>query len=390
MLANWIKLNFIFKLIDLEGQEEFFDPVGAKLHETYQRGFMKKQNPIGVFLGLTLALTSTANAGGVGGGGGGTLPIDPVTAEEVHSVAIEGSGLLRLIFKGIEARKPVAEPAIYQKLFGGEATIYDKIGQTGIYVATTTPCYDTDGNPNDGSIVAPEPNKICISSFSITQKLPESEAFPQIFALIVHEYSHLVGCTEAEADAIQLYAARALKKARVDTYRARQLRMGATFSLGMFDSVHYRVNELSNKLGELNPVKRGQYIVAITGQIDNFEQSALHQPPFAVFLDPQELVNIGFYIRARTISWKVRGATGADDADLWSNLYNKVFQNDPTIDAPTWRLRYMDDLDDGGINPPGFIMHRIQDDASLKVELDALASEMAYLKAFFTAVVSGK
>jgi hypothetical protein len=336
---------------------------------------------------LTLTLTTLANAGslgGVGGGGGGTLPTNPVGPWEVEYIAKETFAklFLRLFYNQLEGGALSSEPAVHEKLFGGKETIHHAIKKTGIYIADKTPCYDAYGNPKDGSIHSPVPNTICISSFTISQKIPKSEAFPQIFSLIAHEYSHLVGATEDEADSIQRFAVVLLNSQKVDLDKANLIHMSAMMDSSTIYQVSKGAESLSASVDNLSADDRHKAIQSILESYNQFDTAPFNELPFSAFSDKQRLVAAGFHARLLATLWKIRSASSARDASYWGGIYDRVFNNDSEIDLTTWHKRHFDGIGGEQPNPPGFVMRNIRSDADLKVELEALAKEAKALTVF--------
>lgn len=100
-------------------------------------------------------------------------------------------------------------PASFKKFFethsNEDGNIYlelDWFRPPVIEFRTQSPC-DSENGHTDGSLMATEPARICISGFSMSKKLNAENAKNQLEALIVHELSHLMGATEVEAQEIQ-------------------------------------------------------------------------------------------------------------------------------------------------------------------------------------------
>lgn len=156
---------------------------------------------------IFLLISATAQAGGVSGGGGNTKPSERPTTVEVRSLVEKSRLFLTLYFNQYE-RDPFAvgpeNDTIRRKLFGIEKhTIQDRIATVKIIEELRGPCYDLSGKPVDGSARGAEPRSVCLSIPRVTKKLSRENYEKQILALLVHEYSHLIGTTEEEATLLQ-------------------------------------------------------------------------------------------------------------------------------------------------------------------------------------------
>lgn len=86
------------------------------------------------------------------------------------------------------------------KLYNGKENVFDKLGSVRIDVKHGD-CYDPrSGEARDGSATA---DGICISSGRLANRYTISEYQKYILALVVHEYSHLLGTTESEAEFLE-------------------------------------------------------------------------------------------------------------------------------------------------------------------------------------------
>ncbi len=171
---------------------------------------------------------STAFAGlvvttGESSGGGGTTNPNPTTPDYIIQLVNRYAQQdLWAVINAIEANGSgfaTDAAAAYQKLFYGRRTIFDYLPLVSIELQLNEPCFDANGAPFDGSVYAHKPGAICISPFSMAPKLSDINAGPETLALILHELSHLLGTTEAEATAIQYVALGHLSKMDLDALK---------------------------------------------------------------------------------------------------------------------------------------------------------------------------
>jgi hypothetical protein len=142
--------------------------------------------------------------GGVNGGGGGTLPANPISVKDVVKIVNGAKTELQLIvtYHGSLSR-PAMQSPLEKMLYGGRVTIFDKINTTDIEVLTDRACKDTSNRDVDGSAFASKANSICISAYRIAPKLIAERAKTEILALMLHEFSHLLGANEVQAQDYQ-------------------------------------------------------------------------------------------------------------------------------------------------------------------------------------------
>ena len=185
-------------------------------------------------LSLIVLQSSMALAGGISGGGGGTTNPSPVSQDRVAQAVDSGAGPILAYLKGAQNRYFSALPfkkgefqegyaeydkALFAKLFSGPKSILDIFNEAKIEIRSAQPCYDADGKAWDGSIYANQPAAICISSLSMASKLNERNVAAETMALIIHELSHQLDATEAEAQAIQEDAIKVLSRVDLANYR---------------------------------------------------------------------------------------------------------------------------------------------------------------------------
>ncbi len=176
-----------------------------------------------IIASLSLLLTLRVYAGGVSGGGGGTVPADPISAQDLRKIVEEERWELKQFFNAYEIiqktrGKGNCQDSVCEKLFNGEHTIFSVL-DSDINFQESAPCLGPDGEPHDGYAAD---QSICLSLFSMVQKLDVSEARPQVLALIGHELSHLVALDEKEADQVQKAALKAFWSKREEEMSKRR------------------------------------------------------------------------------------------------------------------------------------------------------------------------
>lgn len=170
-------------------------------------------------LGLLISLPAAADGrlsarGGMSGGGGNVLPgrtpearMDPEDVE--HRVKSARYAAIDYLV-GFEQRYrdgtlSPEQALLAEKAFSGKKDLITVSQTVRPDIEEDSPCYDFEGKAVDGSIRAEKANRICISSHRIANKVHESEIVPQSAALMIHEYSEVMGFSEDEATALQIH-----------------------------------------------------------------------------------------------------------------------------------------------------------------------------------------
>ncbi|GIL17947.1 MAG: hypothetical protein FMNOHCHN_03599 [Ignavibacteriaceae bacterium] len=161
---------------------------------------------------VALADSGSRLMGGVSGGGGNVINpmppernLDPEVAEDIieNSVAHVQTYLADLERTHRSPNSDTELKQLYKKIFDGPQSIHRVVQQVEPKVEETRPCYDAQAKPVDGSIYSRKRNTICISAYTLSQKVHEAEIQDQSIALMLHEYGELVGLSEDEAVLLQ-------------------------------------------------------------------------------------------------------------------------------------------------------------------------------------------
>ncbi len=164
-------------------------------------------------------LTQTALAGGVSGGGGGGAIVAPLAApSDIRWESTVAKRTLALLFNGMEydyqiwkdvgkqSGEPDLRDPVFEKIFYGPRPILQVIREAKIELSFDGPCIAPDGSEVDGSAPGSSADSICISIKRISEKLRTDNFRSQTLALIAHEFSHLAGTDETEAETLQTRA----------------------------------------------------------------------------------------------------------------------------------------------------------------------------------------
>ena len=151
-------------------------------------------------------------AGGMSGGGGNVInPTPPKhvsSPDRVDNMIEKAFHQLPGFLKLQEQRMKNGEmdpsaASIYASIFEGAPNIFQAMKNRKLHIEEDKNCYNSFGVPYDASIIAPEPNSVCISAFSISKKVAIDEISAQVSALLVHEYSEVKGLNDEQAITIQ-------------------------------------------------------------------------------------------------------------------------------------------------------------------------------------------
>lgn len=189
-------------------------------------GAMMSPNKFSALLIAVLAifpLRAWAWNGGITGGGGNL--IEPVAAPVHASPEIAKRIIVRSLASlerylqekhslFMSGDLPGGEEAAFAPIFLSQRSIEDVIENTRLLIPDEHSCRDAGHRPVDGSVVTPEPNAICISAYNIAHKTAPEDIPPQAVALLLHEYSELVGLDEQQAVRAQAAALEEFRKAR--------------------------------------------------------------------------------------------------------------------------------------------------------------------------------
>lgn len=167
---------------------------------------------------MFLATATPAFAGGVSGGGGNSKPADRVTAQEVKDTLQKARMYVQFRFNHLSRfSRPEEWSAAERKLFASPKTVMSFVREIPLQLNEQGPCLDPEGKEMDGSALLQPSPSICISIPRLTEKLSKDNLRVQAFALVLHEFSHLVGTDEAQADELQLNGIAAFREAEYES-----------------------------------------------------------------------------------------------------------------------------------------------------------------------------
>ena len=310
---------------------------------------------------LAALLNSSALAGnvrgGISGGGGDTIILDPAGTEFIKLQLSGARVSLLMVFKNaafLSARK---------ELFQGTNNILEKVKNYSLDIKTDDSCYDFDGTPTDASINS-KPGTICLSAFTIGQKVSMVTDYPQLLALLAHEYSHLMGYDEDQAVSFQkdiLFATKAVSESE-----GRYL--GVEFVTESFTAITY----LTGAAAEISR-NQDQEAYKMFQTVDSLNFFP-YQYPFRA-LDPKEAGIVGG-IAARLKNLRIYSCI-QNESDLkqkqtCQSIYQSVFGNSDEVPADQLNHFYYGNTDvhaDGNIpnivkNPSKYLeeTHALQDE----------------------------
>jgi hypothetical protein len=158
-------------------------------------------------------LSTSVFAGGVSGGGGNlinpTAPMQIQSPQEIKKVILSSKKLLKHFINTKFTQYKIGQMdqdslRLYSVLFAdNENNLHEVMEDISLDIQLNSPCYDSHGTAFDGSTYNQKLHSICISSYTIASKCTRSEIPAQATALILHEFSEVVGLSDEDAISLQ-------------------------------------------------------------------------------------------------------------------------------------------------------------------------------------------
>lgn len=150
--------------------------------------------------------------GGVSGGGGFLISPEtpdqytsPQKIEDLIKKHAESSLEKYLISKKQKFDKgqlPGHELATLEPILK-QGAIFNTMKKTNLVVEEDHSCFGAQGEPTDASFFNQKKKAICISAKNIAEKVHPKELKPQALALMMHEYSEIMGLADQDAVGVQ-------------------------------------------------------------------------------------------------------------------------------------------------------------------------------------------
>jgi hypothetical protein len=287
-------------------------------------------------LGCTQSAPVTPVQGGVDGGGGGTLPAKPIANYEFDQVIATAKRDLGLFTKqGMRnySRRTSEKSVINTKLYGGSITLWDILQTTDLEVLYDRPCKDANGHPRDGSIHASKPNTICLSAFLISPKTISERAKVEIYSLILHELSHLLGTTEAEAQEYQRDSAFFL------AYDTNNQTDGAKFVDQAFETneqVEHTLFSLKQNFDKLSDEEIAKAASEVSLAYGSAKTAATGVTYSIYSREEEDLVALMYY-KSLILDWYTDSVLSAESVGKWQ--LDTAFENQPTVTTREFQKR---------------------------------------------------
>lgn len=293
--------------------------------------------------------------------GGGTVPSNPATQQDIKIEISQSKTTLSLLFNNLATSyKAGTAPGYYSKLFGGPKTIFDVIQSAQIELKQVGPCIDPNtGDEVDGSAPGSNNNSICLSLDRLTQKLSKDNVYTQTLGLIAHEFSHLVGANESEADEIQ--------KLVVDN-----LRYTTTLqALNMVMSMRVYVETSQEQLMQISDNLNQWNLTQLTEEVGKIYQGPATSIlwPFNVFTPEMHLSFKAIGIKAEVLYGQLcaKWCSEKNQKNYFQTWIGQIFQADSEIDLPTLQKRLGMEVTS---NPPGFLIRKVNKVDEITEELE--------------------
>ena len=169
-----------------------------------------------IIAALTIILSTTLSSnvfayGGTTAGGGDTTPEKKASEIQIQNAIKTSKLFISAYVNALYNFEVHNKKGVYcndicelkRKLLYARPNIFDALNTTRIEVRNNDYCYDNLGNRKDGSVYSQKQNAICISTYSLKNKLTNTNVEIQTAALVFHELTHLAGTSESEAVALQ-------------------------------------------------------------------------------------------------------------------------------------------------------------------------------------------
>lgn len=177
-------------------------------------------------------------------------------------------------------------------------------------------CRDADGNEVAGSIHSHVPNTICLNYVKL-QSIAEAESRDQILSLIVHEYSHLLGFNETEAESVQTEVYKLLKEFKHQDLKVQfdHLNEGLSKFFYVYNDKSYLTKSWNYLCGRTQDMSKAFTLHHHVSYIEGFS-----------FLTPKQ--NRYRYLMQRKLDALYLKSCGMADSELNSSLYLSIYEND--------------------------------------------------------------
>jgi len=283
-----------------------------------------KASLLAVLLGIFGSQSSYG--GGVDGGGGNTRPLHPVTEKQVREVLNEGRPLIIFLLNNYSnANHENADPLV-QKLFRGPVSLLDRLRRIDVTLETNGPCFDSAGNAVDGS--ASQVNQtVCISLPRLTSKLSLETLKSQALALVAHEYSHLIGTTEAEAEELQEHVSRVLLNDE-----AKEMLRAASDAKYFLEPLVPKVNQWRGRLDQLGWAGLKELTAKVIPGFSKFLTFRTTED-YSLNADPEHAIAFLENMRLWVLQAEAYILNGDDSRHLTESRLNIIFQGYDEIDG---------------------------------------------------------
>jgi hypothetical protein len=179
------------------------------------------------YAGLSAAflIASSALAGGMSAGGGNLIhPIPPTDFVPPHIVAGMIVKSQQRLVDYLTAKKVAftndqldqVQRSAWSPIFTSEKDILYFVSTFRPLILERESCHDSNNNDVDGSVWSLTPDTVCISALNISKKAAANDIPPQATALLLHEYSELIGLSDEQAIQAQSAALNELRRSGND------------------------------------------------------------------------------------------------------------------------------------------------------------------------------
>lgn len=318
--------------------------------------------------------------GGISAGGGGdTVPSNPTTPQHIESILLDIKRDLRTYLK-----KQLYHNHFYgveKALFTGPVNLLDVLEKTDLEIRMKSPCFNKNGVEVDGSIHASRPDTICISAFRIAKQVDKDLAQKQVFALILHELSHLMGFDEAQAIEYQKQVLQEISPAELGQVEDLVIQARDQFSVIISKLNFYKQSLDTNDLNLMNEKAREglevmSQLTHLQFSLNNFGFFDKIESDYFEFLQDRILLT-RFYLNSIDPSME----------NYYKELYSKVFQSDQQITLKELHERHLfGTTDNVFVNSK---IQKIQNMDDLKNEIENISKSLSPLEVTLNSLFFG-
>lgn len=309
------------------------------------------------------------------GNGGDLAPGEAISVSELSEMVERVRLQLALHFNYIDTHYWGDQAQVYSGLFARDMndvnafqnSILYKTYFVAIHEESQGPCFDEQNSPKDGSTSGPTPRTaVCISTFNLSKKLQRQGAEAHLAALVAHEYAHLAGADEAQAQKVQKDVLRRFANSSYDAalnysrfvdmsssgakYSIANIAQAETWEMACEAAIHYS--------DELQPL-----FTEVVLDLYSIASRPIRSATDTLRIQVENIV-IGTCLQANS-------AKGQGYSNMYKGPYGRVFKNGPEVSVTVFRDTVLSFWPKEVVDA-NLTVTQITDRASLKSALDQI------------------